>query len=163
MVVAPYGDGGPVAPSINNPLAPAIGSQAADNYYPKVAQGASRQPTLCPAGQGCSCSTSTACTEVASPGVPVCGGSSAGQPNCTVTAIDHFTTSFNWAQTNFAALWLRPQWYLVSNSAITDVQNGGLTFISGGGYTDSDEVPGYWALAHKTVFIGSTQPKNPLR
>ena len=32
------------------------------------------------------------------------------------------------------------------------------TFVSGGGYTDSDEVPGYWALAHKDVFIGSTQP-----
>lgn len=159
--IVPYGDGGPTMPAIDNPLAPAIGSSEANNYYPKVAQGASRTPTLCPPGQDCSCSTTTPCTQGGENGVPVCGGSAAGQPYCTVTALDHFTTSFNWAQTGFAALWLRQQWYLVSNSAISDVQNGGLTFISGGGYTNSDEVPGYWALAHKNAFIGSTQPKNP--
>ena len=92
--------------------------------------------------------------------MPICGATG-GQDNCTVTQIDHYTTSFNWAQTNYAALWLRQQWYLLSNSAITDVQNGGVTFVSGGGYTASDEVPGYWALAHKDVFVGTTEPNNP--
>ena len=77
-----------------------------------------------------------------------------------ITAIDHFTTSFNWADQNFAAMWLRPQWYLLSNSAITDVQNGGVTFVSGGGYSNSDQIGGYWALAHKDAFVGTTQPSN---
>jgi len=48
------------------------------------------------------------------------------------TVLDHYTTSFNWANFNFAALWLRPQWYLVINSAITDVQGGGITFRNRG-------------------------------
>ena len=34
------------------------------------------------------------------------------------------------------------------------MQNAGLTFVSGGGYSGSDHMPGYWALAHKNVFIG---------
>ena len=85
-----------------------------------------------------------------------------GEKNCEITDIDHYTTSFNWAETNFGAMWLRSQWYLLTNSAITDVQNGGLSFVSGGGYTGSDEVTGYWALAHKDVFLGNTQNNNPL-
>src|SRR5438034_5547721 len=32
-----------------------------------------------------------------------------------------------------------------------------LTFVTGGGYTASDVVPGHWALAQKSVFIGHTQ------
>ncbi len=140
----------PLVAPVPNPLAPPTTSNDAANYYPQVSQGGSRTPTLCPAGADCSSNSS----------VPICDAGP-GLANCTITALDHFTTSFNWAQTGFAALWLRQQWYLVSNSAITDVQNGGLTFVSGGGYTDSDEVPGYWALAHKDVFIGSTQPANP--
>ena len=140
----------PLIAPVPNPLAPPTTSNNAVNYYPQVSQGGARTPTLCPSGLDCSNNSS----------VPICDAGP-GLANCTITAIDHFTTSFNWAETGFAALWLRQQWYLVSNSAITDVQNGGLTFVSGGGYTDSDEVPGYWALAHKDVFIGSTQPANP--
>ena len=117
--------------------------------------------TQCPSGTDCSCGTTTGCPSGNCPVCPVCAA--ADLQDCMVTQLDHFTTSFNWAQTNFAAMWLRPQWYLVSNSAITDVQNGGLTMVSGGGYTNSDQVPGYWALAHKNVFIGTTQPGNPLR
>ena len=72
--------------------------------------------------------------------------------------LDHYTTSFSWTETNFAAVWLRPQWYLVSNSAITDAQNGGLTFVTGGGYTESDAIKGHWAIARNDVFIGNVQP-----
>ena len=85
-----------------------------------------------------------------------CGGSDVD--DCRVTAINHFTTSFNFTETNFAAMWLRPQWYLVSNSAITDVQLGGLTFVTGGGYSQSDVVKGHWAIARNDVFVGNTQP-----
>ena len=73
-----------------------------------------------------------------------------------VTILDHYTSSYNWAHFNLAAIWLRPQWYLVINSVLTDIQNGGLTFVTGGGYTESDALPGHWALALKDIFVGAT-------
>jgi hypothetical protein len=114
-----------------------------DMYYPSVDTGGGRFPTLCPDGADCS-------------EVPKCGSDATG--NCAVTVIDRFTTSFNWSETNFSAVWLRPQWYLFLNSVITDVQNGGLTFVTGGGYSKADVVDGHWALARKSAFIGSAQP-----
>jgi hypothetical protein len=113
------------------------------NYYPTVDTGGGRFPTVCPA-DGSDCSTALKC-------------SSGQTQNCTVTVLDRYTTAFNWTETNFAAIWLRPQWYLLLNSAISDVQNGGLTFVSGGGYSRSDVVQGRWALARKSAFIGNTQ------
>ena len=93
--------------------------------------------------------------------VPVCSGAAAtNNPNCMVTVLDRYTTSFNWAETNFSAIWLRPQWGLVTNSVITDAQNAGLTFVSGGDYTYSSNPPGNWNLARKTVFVGNTQTSN---
>ncbi|WP_245269988.1 G8 domain-containing protein [Nitrobacter hamburgensis] len=80
--------------------------------------------------------------------------------NCAVTVIDKFTSMFHWAQHNVAAIWLRNQWYLVANSVLSDVQNGGLTFITGGDYTHASVIRGYWALARKSVFIGHTQPQD---
>ena len=73
-----------------------------------------------------------------------------------MTVLDHFTTAFHWAHGNVSAIWLRPQWYLLTNSVISDVQNGGLTFVSGGDYTHSSIIEGYWALARNSVFIGNT-------
>jgi hypothetical protein len=35
-------------------------------------------------------------------------------------------------------VWLRKGWDLVTNSAITDTETGGLNFITGGGYTRAD-------------------------
>ena len=78
---------------------------------------------------------------------------------CRVTVLDHYTTSFHWAESNFAALWLRPQWYLVTDSVITDVQQGGLNFVTGGGYSAADRINGHWALVRKSVFIGQTQER----
>lgn len=80
--------------------------------------------------------------------------------NCAVTVIDKFTSMFHWAQHNVAAIWLRNQWYLVVNSVLSDVQNGGLTFITGGDYTHASVIQGYWALARKNVFIGHSQPQD---
>ena len=114
---------------------------SADNYYPHVGAGG-RFPTKC-SGTG-DCSTQKVC-------------STKEQADCVVTNIDHYTSSFNWQATNFAAIWLRPLWYLFINSALTDVQNGGITFVTGGGYTKSDAINGHWALARKDVFIGNTQ------
>jgi len=78
-----------------------------------------------------------------------------------VTVFDDFTSSFTWAATNFAAVWLRPFWFLLANSAITDVQNGGLTFVTGGDYTRSSVIDGYWSVVTRTAFVGQTQTANP--
>lgn len=82
--------------------------------------------------------------------------------NCGTIVIDHFTSSFSWAQINVSSVWLRPQWYLYINSALTDVQGPGLTMVTGGGYTESDSVPGHWALAKKDIFVGNTQDNSSL-
>lgn len=163
--------GAPQVASVPNPLAPPWCDQSnpmsgspptltakacanpanvlADDYYPKVSQGGGRFATLCPS-DSMDCSGNLA---------PRCG--SGNLAACMVTVIDRYTSSFHWAETNFGAIWLRPQWYLYTNSVLTDVQNGGITFVTGGGYTKSDLIQGHWALARKSVFIGRTQPVPP--
>src|SRR5208282_854157 len=144
---SPYsGVTSPLAPSSQSGTKPdPVTGLDADNAYPHIG-GGGRFPTKCPASSDCS--KQKVCSE-------------ADESNCVVTVIDHYTTSFNWAATNFAAVWLRPLWYLFTNSAITDVQNGGITFVTGGGYTHSDVITGHWALAKKDIFIGNTQSSKP--
>ncbi len=128
--------------TIDNILVPKIQADInKETYYP-IVHGGFRKATLCPAGQDCS-------------RVPICGETNPG--NCAVTTIDRFTTSFNYTETNFASIWLRPLWSLVINSAMTDIINGGISFVTGGGYTRSDTPRGLWLLARKSVFIGSSQ------
>ena len=79
---------------------------------------------------------------------------------CTPTVIDHFTSSFHWAQGNVSAVWLRPLWYLVANSVITDVQQGGVTFVTGGDVTRSSIISGYWGLLRDSILVGHTQPQD---
>jgi hypothetical protein len=113
------------------------------SYYPNIDMGGGHFGTRCTTN----CATVNKCAS--------------GQgANCMVTVLDHYTSSFNWAQTNVAAIWLRPQWNLMLQSALTDVQNGGLTFVTGGDYTQSSAPPGVWELARKSVFVGATQPNN---
>lgn len=124
----------------------------ADYYYPKIDPGGSRLATKCPPTGDCNPLSNGA------PTLKKCGaGQEAG---CMVTVVDHYLTSFNWSQQNFSAVWLRPLWYLISNTALTDIQTGGLTMITGGDYTDSSVIPGYWGLSRNDVFIGETQPGN---
>ncbi len=139
-----------------------------DPYYPHVLGGA-RHPVRCPlaATQIPGEPTQYNCTEVQPPpaqNVEPCGIDTNGNAlgDCAVTVIDHYTSAFNWANGNISAVWLRPQWYLLDNSVLSDVQNGALTFITGGDYTHSSIIPGYWAVARNTVFIGNTQKNNPL-
>ncbi len=128
-----------------------------DTYWPKVG-GGGHFSTRCPdADKG---KADAECTASASPPINRC--TDGKQQNCDVTALSDFTTAFNWAAKNFAAIWLRPQWSLVVNSVISDVQNAGVNFVTGGGYSKSDVITGYWGLARKSVFIGSTQTDNPL-
>jgi G8 domain len=114
------------------------------DFYPNVDEGGGHFGTRC---SGANCAT-----------VNKCASGEAG--NCMVNVLDHYTSSFNWAQTNVAAVWLRPQWNLFLQSAITDVQNGGITFVTGGDYTHSSAPPGVWELSRKSVYVGTTQPGN---
>ena len=117
------------------------------SQYPQESQGQRAKTTVCDSSHQSDCSTA-----------PPCTGSGTGEAGCLPFVIDHFTTSFNWAPTNFAAIWLRGWWFLLDNSAITDVQNGGLTFISGGGYTRSDAAQGFWSVLKNGILVGNTQP-----
>ncbi len=129
---------GPGGTNPNWPLCPA-------DYYPNVDPGILGQATQCPAKGPCSDSTAILCQN-------------ANETNCLPNIINDFTTSFNYSQYNFAAIWLRTRWHLISNSFISDVQNAGLTFISGGDYTRSSAIKGLWEEALQTVFAGQTQP-----
>ena len=123
-------------------------NKEADDYYPKVT--GVRNATLCD-------ETKENCRNA-----PPCDRGHLDK--CAVTVVDHYTSSFHMgAETNFGAIWLRgPGWFLVTNSALTDAQNAGLSIVSGGGYTESDVNQGRWALVRKTVFVGATQdPAKP--
>ena len=75
---------------------------------------------------------------------------------CATTIVDHFTTSFNWAQVNLGSVWFRPFHYVFSNGAITDQLYGGLSFISGG--SPEQVLPQRLTIAKDSLFIGGTQP-----
>ena len=149
---------------IANPAAPTIpppdpNGIYADTFYPRAT--GLRHPTRC--GDNPNTVNSLDCSSYTL--ANVCAANSYNPPpmkqqslyNCEATVLDAYTTSFNWAQTNFAAVWLRPLWHLLINSAITDTQNGGLTFVTGGDYTRASVIDGSWDLSKKTVFVGHTQ------
>jgi hypothetical protein len=118
-----------------------------ENRYPVVGAGQREHATLCDAAHQSDCSK-----------VPICSGTGDNEAQCAATVIDHFTSSFTWAQKNFAAIWLRGWWFLMTDSAVTDAQGGGLTFVTGGGYTRADAAQGYWSLSHRNIYVGNTQP-----
>ncbi|HEY9158300.1 hypothetical protein [Candidatus Binatus sp.] len=132
-----------IPPPVGVKKDPAAPDRVNEDFYPRINNGGNHHPTKCPSLTG-DCSTQGDC-------------SNSNLGNCMVIVLDRFTSSFNFATKNFAAIWLRPQFNLVLNSAITDILGGGLTFVTGGGYTRADALIGHWALARKTVFIGETQ------
>ncbi|NJN46083.1 MAG: hypothetical protein HC808_05930 [Candidatus Competibacteraceae bacterium] len=143
---------------IPNPLAPRPAAWLEDTYYPRVDPGGQRFATRCDADSiGARVDPTTGAVDCKN--VPRCSASN--KAGCMVTVLDRYTTAFHWAETNFSAIWLRPQWFLVQNSVIADVQNAGLTFVTGGDYTKSSSIDGNWLLARKNVFIGQTQKDNP--
>jgi hypothetical protein len=125
--------------------------QAQDTYWPIVG-GGGRLATRCPAAD-------KGVTEPDCSKVKIC--SIEDLSGCDVTVLNAFTTSFNWAQKNFAAIWMRPFWSLIINSVVTDVQNAGVNFVTSGDFSKASVIEGFWALARKTALIGGTQWKNP--
>jgi hypothetical protein len=126
-----------------------------DPYYWPIVSGGGRLATRCPAADKGNLNAECGGNQT----VPICSDGQHG--NCDVTVLDGFTTSFNWAQQNFAAIWMRPFWSLVINSAVTDVLNGGLNFVTSGDFSRSSVITGFWALARHNLFVGSTQWHNP--
>ena len=108
------------------------------DLFPMTSNASNLQPNVC---------TDAACSNA------TCNKGRTGQ--CAVSVIDSYTSSFHWAQTNYAAIWLRTNWFLMTDSALTDVLHGGLTMVSGGSYDQA--INGYWALTRNSVFIGNTQ------
>ena len=120
------------------------------SYYPIVT--GLRDPTKC-------VDLNTDCGSNLNPNNLKCNGAGdIDEEHCMATVLDHYTTSFNFAQKNFSAIWLRPWWKLVTDSAITDQLGPGLTFVTGGGYTRSDSALGDWDVGLRNVFVGQTQP-----
>lgn len=115
--------------------------------YPEIQSGATLQPIACDLEKNPGCQEEAfLCTK-------------GNTRDCAVSVIDGYTSSFHWAQQNFAAIWLRTNWFLFTDSALTDVLNGGLTMVSGGSW---DQVMNqYWALTRNSVFVGHTQGDNP--
>ena len=149
---------------ITNTLAPAPqGNLDLEVYYPRVVAGASRPATRCGPNPKqvpkLDCGDDAMFLKCGANGPPPLPPPENRQTaNCMVTVLDRYTSSYTWADTNFAAIWLRQFWFVLSNSAITDVQNGGLTFVTGGDYTRSSVIDGVWSVAAKSVFVGRTQP-----
>ncbi|MEW6268602.1 MAG: G8 domain-containing protein [Thermodesulfobacteriota bacterium] len=79
--------------------------------------------------------------------------------NCVTTVLDRFSTSFNWAEINFSAVWLRPGYFLFANGAVTDQLFGGLAIVTGGDWQQAP--PAYLALALNNLFVGTTQGDGP--
>ena len=149
-------NGDPTLEAVANPLAPMSTDDAAAIYYPQLTE--PRNPSICVGADDPTKSVDCSTT----PANP-CAARGPDKDKCAVTVLDHYTTSFNYAVSDFAAIWLRPKWYLVTDSAITDAQYGGLNFTTGGGYTRSDAPAGVWMLAYRSVFVGSTQTPDPRR
>ena len=78
--------------------------------------------------------------------------------SCATTLIDRFTTSFNWAEVNFGSIWLRPFWYVVLNSAVTDQLAGGLGFVGGGNWAQAPAA--FFDLVKEGIFIGFSQSQD---
>ena len=135
----------PPPPAVPPPVDP-----VAAMYYPHLE--GERRATIC-----------TASTNPNDP-TPICKGTDrcdgSDPKTCAVSVVDHFTTSFNWAETNFAAIWMRGSWNMVDNSFISDVQNGGVTLVSGGDYSRASAPLGYWSLLSHSVLAGYTQPQD---
>jgi hypothetical protein len=128
------------------PIANSSADKYKDESYPDALGTSFLQPVRCRAGAaGCLDSEAT-------PFLPCIKGQT---DDCVLSVIDSYTSSFHWANLNFGAIWLRSNWFLVTDSVLSDVLQGGLTMVSGGSY--DQVINGYWGLTRQSAFIGNTQ------
>ncbi len=150
-----YSDMAPTDPSLKPIPNPYTDQYVNRSFFPQVSNADWLVPTICAPGDK---NDPDSCGTVNSEQYKFMCAKGQTQ-NCSISVLDSYTSSFNWAQQNFSAIWLRGNWFLVTNSALTDILNGGLTMVSGGTY--DQVVNGYWALTRRSVFVGSTQNNNP--
>ena len=62
--------------------------------------------------------------------------------------------------TNFAAIWLRPQWYPGRRQRPDGCPDGGLSFITSGDYSRSSAIEGVWSVLRTSLLVGNTQTGN---
>jgi cell migration-inducing and hyaluronan-binding protein len=146
--------------AIGNPMAPPSPdanrkpdaepeSPEAIAFYPRYS--GQRAPTVCNPGVAKD-SANGGCTRV---------DCDYGKPEwCAVSTFSHYTTSFNWAEANFSAIWLRGGWLMFDHGFMSDVLGAGITEVSGGDYARANLPIGYWALTSNSIFVGQTQPNN---
>ena len=141
--------------AVTNTLAPGLSQSntpAYNLYYPQIS--GLRNPSQCPGADDPTNPTDCSSSNLK---IAPCANTGPNRSFCEATVLDHYDTSFNYAQTNFAAIWMRPKWFLFTGGAVTDTQYAGLNFTTGGGYTHSDNPLGNWMLAYKSAFIGTSQ------
>ncbi len=85
-------------------------------YYPQIT--GLRNPSQCLGADDPKNPTDCSSGNIA---VPPCANTGPNKSICEATVLDHYDTSFNYAQTNFAAIWMRPKWFLFTDGAVTDV------------------------------------------
>lgn len=78
---------------------------------------------------------------------------------CNVHVLTRFTGSFGAStDVNFSSLWLRPDYFLLVDTWLTDVLFGGLNFVNAG--DPSGVMIGYFGTCARCVFHGDTQNTN---
>ena len=75
---------------------------------------------------------------------------------CAPSVFSYYTSSFNWADSNFSAIWLRKGYLLLDHAFVSDVQGPGVTLITGGDYTRANPPLGYWGVTSNSIFAGIT-------
>jgi hypothetical protein len=120
-------------------------TESADSrmYYPRYS--GLRKPAVCdPAKDGAACFATVIC-DFANP------------THCYPSVFSHYTSSFNWAESNFSAIWLRSSYLLLDHAFLSDVLGPGVTMVTGGDYTRANLPVGYWGVTANSIFAGSAQ------
>jgi hypothetical protein len=139
----------PLAPDANKKPEAEPESPKAIKFYPRYT--GQRAPTVCDPRKDNN-DAAGGCTRV---------DCEYGNPAwCAVSIFSHYTTSFNWAEANFSAIWLRGGWLMFDHGFVSDVLGAGITEVSGGDYARANLPIGYWALTSNSIFVGQTQPDN---
>ncbi len=134
----------PPAPDSTNPQGDGAESETSRMYYPRYS--GIRKPAVCdPTKDGATCYETVTC-------------SYPDPKYCDPSVFSHYTSSFNWAQTNFSAIWLRGGYLLLDHTFLSDVLGPGVTMVTGGDYSRSNLPVGYWGVISNSVFVGSAQP-----
>ena len=78
-----------------------------------------------------------------------------GGLGCSATIFRNFVTAFNYAPHNFASIWLRNAWFVLTGGVVSDQTLGGVSIVTGGDFQGFKA--GFWSVVEHTVFMGQSQ------